>query len=164
MARHHLPDASARPQWSSGGSRASRRGGGGYTLLVPFDETRDGQRVLFGRRSGSARRGLAVLSKPDGKVTPYLDNNFTGGQAALSPDERWLAYTSSESGVGEVVVQPFPDPSSGKWLISTGGGSAPRWRRDGRELFYVDKDRRLVSVPVNGSGRFEPGEEIGRPQ
>ena len=129
----------------------------GHTLLVPFDETRDGKRVLFGRRSGSARRGLAVLSKTDGKVTPYLDNTFTGGQAALSPDERWLAYTSNESGVGEVVVQPFPDPSSGRWLISTGGGSAPRWRRDGRELFYVDKDRRLVSVPVNGAFGFEPG-------
>jgi hypothetical protein len=129
----------------------------GYTLLVPFDETRDGNRVVFGRRSGNARRGLAVLSRPDGKVTTYLDNAFTGGQAALSPDERWLAYTSNESGVGEVVVQPFPDPSSGKWPVSTGGGSAPRWRRDGRELFYVDKDRRLVSVPVNGAGRFELG-------
>jgi hypothetical protein len=56
-----------------------------------------------------------------------------------------------------VIVQTFPDPSGGKWVISTHGGSAPRWRRDGRELFYVDAEQRLVSVPVTAGSSFVPG-------
>jgi hypothetical protein len=57
--------------------------------------------------------------------------------AALSPDSHWLAYVSNEQGANEVFVRPFPDVSGGKWQVSKGGGSAPLWAHNGRELFYV---------------------------
>ena len=62
-------------------------------------------------------------------------SNATG--AALSPDSRWLAYVSNEQGANEVFVRPFPDVNGGKWQVSHGGGSAPLWAHNGRELFYV---------------------------
>jgi hypothetical protein len=98
-----------------------------------------------------------MLSRVDGTVTAYLDGNVAGAQAALSPDRAWLAYTSSDVSPPAVVVQTFPDPSGGRWTISSGGGTAPRWRRDGRELFYIDAERRLMSVPVSVSPTFAPG-------
>ena len=132
--------------------------GKGFSQLLPFDETSDGTLVLFGRQlGGSGRRGIGMLSTADGKVTTYLDNDFTGSQAALSPDRRFLAYTSTETNASQVIVQAFPDPSGGKWIVSVRGGSAPRWRRDGRELFYVDAEQHLVSVPVTAGSSFVPG-------
>jgi hypothetical protein len=64
---------------------------------------------------------------------------------------------SFESGKPEVVVQPFPDPSKGKWQISRDGGVYPRWRRDGRELYYLDGNRRIVAVSVTTNTNFEVG-------
>jgi eukaryotic-like serine/threonine-protein kinase len=75
-------------------------------------------------------------------------------QGALSPDGRWLAYASDESGAFEVYVQAFPD-SLAKRLVSRGGGAEPRWRADGRELFYVSSDRRLMAVPTTNGPAFE---------
>ncbi|MEO5817757.1 MAG: hypothetical protein ABIT20_20985, partial [Gemmatimonadaceae bacterium] len=59
------------------------------------------------------------------------------GGSALSPDSRWLAYVSNEQGENEVFVRPFPDVNGGRWQVSSGGGSAPLWAHNGRELFYV---------------------------
>jgi Tol biopolymer transport system component len=129
----------------------------GLSALNPFDETRDGRLVVFGRMIGGTQRGIGVLSRVDGTVTAYLDGNVAGAQAALSPDRAWLAYTSSDVSPPAVVVQTFPDPSGGRWTISSGGGTAPRWRRDGRELFYIDAERRLMSVPVSATPTFAPG-------
>jgi Tol biopolymer transport system component len=79
-------------------------------------------------------------------------------QAALSPDGRWIAYVSQEDGREEVYVQPFPPGHGGKWMVSTQGGSRPSWRRDGRELFFVAADRRLMSVAVEARDAvFRPG-------
>ena len=75
----------------------------------------------------------------------------------FSPDGRWVAYVSDESGRNEVYVAPFPGPG-GKWQISTAGGTYPRWRRDGTEIFYVSPDSKLMSAAVNGKGlSFEVG-------
>jgi hypothetical protein len=72
-----------------------------------------------------------------------------------------MAYMSNESGRQEVYVRPFPGPGD-KWLVSTAGGGWPRWRRDGRELFYLARDGNLMAVSVNGAGSsFVVGE--GRP-
>jgi hypothetical protein len=68
-----------------------------------------------------------------------------GGE--FSPDGRWLVYESNESGRYEVYVQPFPQ-AGGKWQVSSAGGTQPRWRRDGRELYYVAPDARLMAVAV----------------
>lgn len=70
-----------------------------------------------------------------GKVRPFLDSGFIELHPAFSPDGRWLAYSSDESGTHEVFVRPFPGPG-GKWQVSTSGGSRPTWSRNGKELFY----------------------------
>jgi hypothetical protein len=76
----------------------------------------------------------------------------------LSPDERWMAFVSDESGAAEVYVQPFP-ATGARWQVSRGGGAQPQWRGDGRALFYLAQDRRLVEVPVTAvAGQFAVGE------
>ena len=92
----------------------------------------------------------------DRKPVPFLKTQFSESLANLSPDGRWIAYVSDESGKFEVYVQSFPTPS-GKWQVSTEGGNSPRWRRDGKELFYVAPDRKLMAVPVKLGTIFEAG-------
>jgi Tol biopolymer transport system component len=74
----------------------------------------------------------------------------------FSPDGKWIAYSSNASGRIEVYVTPFPHPE-GKWQLSSAGGSAPRWRRDGKELFYVSADRTLMAVDVRAGSSVEGG-------
>ena len=124
--------------------------------VVPLDESADGKLLVFSR-GVPGLRALHVLSRSDGKSSLYLGNEFDYPQASLSHDGKWLAYTSNESGSYEVIVRSFPDPSQGKWPISTRGGSSPRWRRDGRELFYLDAEQRLIAVAVETDRGFVPG-------
>ena len=78
----------------------------------------------------------------------------------FSPDGRWVAYVSNESGTNEVFVASFPDPS-GKWQISTGGGTNPRWSGDGQELFYLAADNKMVAVEIDGGGsNLEVGQAL----
>ena len=78
----------------------------------------------------------------------------------FSPDGRWVAFQSDESGRSEVYVRPFPGPG-GQWQVSTNGGLMPRWRRDGRELYYVAGDEKLMAVPAQTSGtKFEAGAPV----
>lgn len=86
----------------------------------------------------------------------YVQSEFDEFQAHLSTDGRFVAYTSNESGVYEVYVQPFP-ASGAKWQVSTSGGAQPRWGGDGRELFYLAADLKLMAVKVESSGGFDPG-------
>ena len=78
-----------------------------------------------------ARIGTSVETRP------LLNTTSSERAPAISPDGRWLAYESDESGRAEVYVRPFPAVDQGLWAISTSGGSEPRWARDGRELFFV---------------------------
>jgi Tol biopolymer transport system component len=127
--------------------------------VLPLDESSDGKLVVFS--SGlQGRRSLHILSRVDGKVTTYMSGEFDYTQASLSHDGKWLAFVSNESGTYEVVVQSFPDPSGGKWPISSNGGLSPRWRRDGKELFYIDGERRLVAAPITTSPKFAPGRPV----
>jgi hypothetical protein len=93
----------------------------------------------------------------DRKPHPYLQSRGVAElRSQFSPDGRWVAYASDETGQFEVYVRPFPGPG-GKWLVSTSGGHDPRWRRDGKELFYVT-DKQMMSVPVTASAAsFEVG-------
>ncbi|HKO54958.1 MAG TPA: hypothetical protein VJ276_03710, partial [Thermoanaerobaculia bacterium] len=76
-------------------------------------------------------------------------------QGQFSPDGRFIAYASDESGRPEVYVQPFP-PTGAKWQVSGSGGEQPRWRRDGKELFFVAPDKKLMAAAVTlGSGAFD---------
>ena len=92
----------------------------------------------------------------DRKAFPFLSTPFNERQGAFSPDGKWVAYASNESGRNEVYVRPFPTPG-GQWQISTSGGDAPRWRADGKELYYMASDGKLMAVAVAQGAAFAPG-------
>lgn len=87
----------------------------------------------------------------DRKPFPFLATRFDEGPGAFSLDGRWVAYASNESGRPEVSVAPFPGPG-GKWLISSGGGTQPRWRADGQEIFYLAPENKLMAAAVEPRG------------
>src|SRR5262249_48291479 len=120
------------------------------TTMVPADWSSDGRLIVLEKfKSGSdtSQHDLWVFPlSGDRKPDPYLATSFDERQPALSPNGRWLAYASNESGAFQVMVQPFPDASRGKWQISTNGGAFPRWRHDGRELYYIDANDQMISV------------------
>ncbi len=123
-------------------------------VVVPYSVSPDGQRLAFFDRGVGVDTAFDLwtlhldVSDPEhpkpGK--PELFLRTSSQEPAFSPVGRWIAYTSNESGRYEVYVQPFPGaPSaSGKWQISTGGGSHPIWSRNGRELFYQSLDNRIM--------------------
>jgi Tol biopolymer transport system component len=83
----------------------------------------------------------------DGKPYALVEDPSQQGAGRFSSDERWFAYQSNEFGRSEIFVKSFP-PSAAKWQVSTEGGSQPRWRRDGKELFYLAADGKLMTVPI----------------
>jgi len=112
-----------------------------------FSISPDGSRLVF--REGLPPYDLNVLLVgTDRRREPLLRTPFNEGNAEVSPDGRWLAYESNESGRNDVYVRPFPDVNAGRWQVSTAGGSRPLWARNGQELFYVGEDAALMSVRV----------------
>jgi len=111
----------------------------------------DGRYLLFQTRaSGAPNQQLWALPLAgDRKPFPFLQTPFDATRARFSPDSRWVAYTSRESGREEVYVVPFPK-ADGRWQVSTAGGSWSRWRRDGKELFYLAPDNTLMAAAVDG--------------
>jgi hypothetical protein len=91
---------------------------------------------------------LWAVSLDTGKAYPVIESPFDERDAQFSPDGKWIAYSSDESGRPEVYVQPFPGPG-GKERLSTNGGTQVRWRRDERELFYVAADMQMMSVAIH---------------
>jgi dipeptidyl aminopeptidase/acylaminoacyl peptidase len=89
---------------------------------------------------------------PAAKPFAFLATPFDDNYGTFSPDGRWIAYVSDESGRQEVYVTAFPS-GEGKWRISPNGGSFPRWRRDGQEIVYLAADAKLVAVPADGAGK-----------
>jgi eukaryotic-like serine/threonine-protein kinase len=85
-----------------------------------------------------------------GEPKPFVNSAFNEYSPAFSPDGRWLAYMSNESGSYEAYVRPFPGPG-GKWQISTGGGLYPKWSRNGKELFYRTADSKIMAVTYTAS-------------
>ena len=119
--------------------------------------------ILFSRANKIGAKQVDIWALPmsgEQSAVALLTSPARKRGAKLSPDGRWIAYTTDESGHDEVVVQPYPALERGKWAISTRGGSSPRWRADGRELFYVASDSMLtaVAVPPSDGETFELGE------
>jgi serine/threonine-protein kinase len=88
--------------------------------------------------------------------TPLLQEKHFELQPQVSPDGRWMAYQSDESGRGEIYVRPFPEVNKGRWQVSTHGGNSPLWSPDGRELFYRSNDA-TMAVAVETDPTFNPG-------
>jgi hypothetical protein len=113
------------------------------------DWSRDGRFLLFDDLSKGVDFWVLPL-EGDRKPYPFLETPFVEVNAHFSPDSRWIAYQLFESGPSEIYVRDFsggPAPSKGKWQISSSGGAGPRWRADGRELFYRNGGK-LFAVPV----------------
>ena len=126
----------------------------------PFDWSPDGRFLLYGDTAGSHfDLKYLPLVGDDRKPRVYLQNQFNQSQAQFSPDGRWVAYTSDETGRNEISVQSFPQASK-KWMVSTSGGTQPRWRRDGKELFYLSSDSTMMAVAVTTVPEFRV---IGNP-
>jgi eukaryotic-like serine/threonine-protein kinase len=117
----------------------------------------DERYVVYTSSGPQTQNDLWVLPLLEGRTpVPLLRTRFNEVQGQVSPDGRWLSFASNESGTLEVYVQPFP-ASGARWQISTNGGAQPAWRSDGKELFYLSGDRKLVAVEVNAGSSFEPG-------
>jgi Tol biopolymer transport system component len=158
------------PRWTSDGRRISRTGGvaGGFDiqrraadgsseaqLLLGGERTRyadtwsrDGKFLVFHDAHPTYRNDI-WMKPAGGDPAPLVATPAHEYAASLSPDDRWLAYMSDESGRMEVYVRPFPNVGDGKWLISTGGGANPVWSPTGRELFYMSGN----AMGCRGRGR-----------
>jgi len=160
------------PSWSSDGKRityvgdgrvmekdasgsGSERPVGELQVRNLFDSSPDG-RFLLVRASGD--RDLVVQPLSGDRKPIVMARDASEGR--FSPDSKFVAYASRESGRWDVYVRPLP-PAEGKWLISSGGGAQPTWRRDGQELFYVSSDMKMMAVDVKPGASFQAG--IPRP-
>ena len=115
----------------------------------------DGTALVFEETTAGFDLGVLTLEGERGS-TLVLQTEFDERNAALSPDGRWIAYQSNESGVDEVYVRPFPDVETGRWQVSSDGGAWPLWGPEGRELFYGGRQG-MMAVAVDTEPTFSPG-------
>jgi Tol biopolymer transport system component len=128
----------------------------------PRTTSADGRYLIYGRRSPN-EAGYHIWALPltgGGKTFPVVQDGFDEDFPALSADGKWMAYQSNESGRKEVYITAFPGGGA-KWQVSSNGGSSPKWRRDGKELFFLDAADTITAVDVNTSGGAP---QIGAPQ
>ncbi len=167
------PAIDSLPIWSPDGSRmifASNRGvtfnlylkdtnGAQEEKLIPQDGpdrfptdwSPDGKSVLYERGAD-----LWFVAIPEFRATQFLKASSTLKNARFSPDGKWVAYSSNESGRWEIYVTSFPE-AQGKWQVSNAGGDQPKWRSDGKELFYLSNDGKIMAVPVKTGANFDAG-------
>ena len=117
----------------------------------PTDWSRDGKYVLYERGTD-----LWFVTLPSLNSTVFLKGQSTPRAGRFSPDGKWVAYASNESGKWEVYVTSFPE-AHGKWQVSNAGGEQPRWRSDGREFYYLASDGKIMAVPVTIGANFDAG-------
>ncbi|HEX3130729.1 MAG TPA: protein kinase [Thermoanaerobaculia bacterium] len=143
-----------------GAERALRISG---SFKFPTDWSSDGRLLLYTATDSTGGWNVEALPLAGGPPLSILNSPFTEYGAQLSPDRRWLAYVSDANGRLEVYVRPFARPGADR-LVSSEGGFGPRWRRDGRELFYTAQDGRLMAVPMGSpleSKTLDPGPARG---
>jgi serine/threonine protein kinase len=144
----------------TGTGKAELLSHGGVNAFT-WDWSPDGKFILYSDYQEKTKYDLWMLPlEGDHKPIPYLQTPFSEIHGQYSPDGRWMAYASDESGRFEVYVQTIPT-SGPKWQISNAGGDFPRWRLDGKELYYIAADQKLMEMPVKtasgSSGSFVPG-------
>jgi Tol biopolymer transport system component len=123
-----------------------------------LDCSPDGRYLLFQEINAQTNSDLWILPLfGDRKPFPYLRTEFNDAQAVFSPDGKWIAYASDDTGRPEIYVQSFPVTSGTKRQVSTSGGVEPLWRKDQKELYYLAVDTQLMAVPISMDSGFEPG-------
>jgi serine/threonine-protein kinase len=149
----------------------TKRADGGAPAVMQLHEKRnlynagwspDGKWLIFRTDVASPGSGdiLAIRPGIDTAPVPVVATTFTELSPALSPNGRWLAYSSNETGADEIYVVPFPNTGAGKWAISAGGGTEPLWSHRGGELFYRAASGDLVAVAINTNPRFSLGRSV----
>jgi eukaryotic-like serine/threonine-protein kinase len=124
---------------------------------VPTSWSPDGRSLLYTTGTLATSIDLWILPLTGTrKPYPFLQTAATEGRGQFSPDGQWIAYASNEGGLNEVYVMPFPGPG-GKFQISTTGGDWPRWRRDGKEIFYISQNKLTAAAVRTEGGRVEVG-------
>jgi serine/threonine protein kinase len=166
------------PVWSPDGSRIAYAADGAGPFIVmmrpangmgspdtlfrssgnsgPNDWARDGGWLAFTNFDAGNGDIWTLPVGAGGKAQPFLKSTFNKRTPMFSPDRRWVAYSSNESGRPEIYVQPFPGPG-GKWQVSTHGGLDPRWRADGKEIYYLSLESELMAVPLTTATDFQAG-------
>jgi Tol biopolymer transport system component len=167
------------PIWSPDGSRvyfsSNRKGSGDLYVksasgagdeeqvfhsdgwVWPSGCSRDGRFLAFTHYGPQSETDIRLLPLAgDKKSVVFTSEKTKEPVARISPDSRWIAYESEESGRGEIHVASFPEPG-GKWQVSTGGGAYARWRRDGKELYFVSSEEEMMAVDVRVGTSFEFG-------
>jgi hypothetical protein len=124
--------------------------------------SRSGSHLVFLAAAGRGIIGAALWGMPlaGRSREPILFDDQAGreeGQGQISPDGRWLAYVADVTGSPQVIVRPFSG-GAGRWMVSTAGGYEPKWRADGRELYYLAPDQMMMAVPVEPGPQFSAGE------
>jgi eukaryotic-like serine/threonine-protein kinase len=122
---------------------------------VPNSWSRDDQQILL-THQGTSGYHLELLPSTGGKSIPFQTSPGNQMNGMISADGKWVAYASDESGTWEIYVTTFPG-AAGKWQVSRGGGKEPRWRGDGKEIFYLGLKDMLTAVPVSTEGTFSTG-------
>lgn len=174
------PSSAQNPRWSPDGGRIAfqsvlgdRPGlyvwplsaAGSKELLVPGvaipnDWSPDGRFLVYTTTDPKTRDDLWTMPLAgDRKPAPFAVGNDDESSAQFSPDGRWIVYRSNETGRFEIYVQPFPGPGA-KIPVSIDGGTEPRWRANGREIFYISPDAKMMAVSFQSSGSTP---EIGKP-
>jgi eukaryotic-like serine/threonine-protein kinase len=124
---------------------------------IPTDWSRDGRLLVYGELNRTTHWDIKVVPLGGGDAITFADTETDERSARLSPDGKWMAYVSLESGRPEVFVQPFP-ATGAKWQVSKGGGLQPLWQLDGKQLYYLAASRKLIAVDVlTKDGTFSPG-------
>ncbi len=177
------PGIDRRPRWSSDSRwiyytsdragvynlyRRASDGTGSEELVLDLDRaileaqrTPNGEwwALRLGGESGvTGLRDIVALRTGETETVPIAVEPYDEKAAALSPDGRWIAYESNETGEDEVYVRPFPNANDGKWQVSAGGGLNPRWSRRGTEIFYISADGMMSVAEVSTQGGFRVGQ------
>jgi eukaryotic-like serine/threonine-protein kinase len=123
-------------------------------IEYPDSFSPDGRYLVYERKVTKTDTGLHLWVLPmfgDGKPFPIVQTAFEERAGQVSPDGKWLAYRNNETGRSEVYITAFPGGGA-KWQVSTNGGGAPKWRKDGKELYFLDPSENITAVDVNASG------------
>ena len=129
----------------------------GANVETPFAFSPDAKWLVYGATDPKTQGDLYVRSMIDGTTRPLLRTPAVEMNAEISPDGRWMAYQSNETGDEQVYVRPFPDVDAGRWQVSTAGGTRPAWARGGRELIYLDPAGRVMATAVQSTTAFNSG-------